>query len=166
MSHMYGEAVLPKKPPTPPRHVLENSLVAIRERIAEISFLLGEGPNGHRAQELRSEMEIYRDQARSIERQLNPPAIDAELAAAQAESLRQQVEEARRNQAPEPADVYAERQRNSELRRQAIIDLQYNETADVLRHQILKWEHAGEWAQAKILRVQLTNLRAELEKQF
>jgi hypothetical protein len=166
MSHALGEAVLPKKPPTPPRHVLENSLVAIRERMSEINFLLGEGPGEHRAQELKSEYELYRDQVREIERTLNPPAEDAELAALQAASISQQIEQAKRDHAPAPADIVEERKRNAAQRREALLELQFAEQSEVLRHQILRWDQQGEYAQSKRLRVQLTNLRADLEKQF
>jgi predicted ATPase len=97
-------------------------------------------------------------------RALNPP-ID-ELAAQHAANIAQQIEEAKQDQAQPLPEVYAERKRNAALRRRALLDLQYAEAAEVLKHQITRCEAQGDFTQAKLLRVQLTNLRADLERRF
>ena len=85
---------------------------------------------------------------------------------AETANIARQIEEAKQDQAQPLPEVYAERKRNAALRREALLDLQYAEAVEVLQHQITRCEAQGDFAQAKLLRVQLTNLRADLEKRF
>jgi hypothetical protein len=62
--------------------------------------------------------------------------------------------------------VLEERRRNARLRREQMLDLQEAEARDVLLHQLGNLERSGEWSRAKLIRVQITNLRRELEERF
>src|SRR5262249_14454088 len=142
-----------------------HQLVAIRERQSEIRFLLGEGIDERRAQQLQHEHTILADNARDVERKLNPPAADTEIARLHAANVAQQVAEAKEDEVT-PPEIIAERKQNAAKRREAILELQYNEESAVLRNQIDRWEAQGEFAQAGIMRAQLIKLREDIERRF
>jgi hypothetical protein len=169
MSHALGEAVAPPEPKQPSREALEAHLADLRERCQQITFILQNGGLGeldYQAQELRSELAIHRETAATIERQLNPAAADPGAAERQRlfqEGLALQARQmAARHAPPEPA-VLAERRANMLKRREEIIDARYNEMKESLLYNIDKLKSCGDFRQAKLLRIQLTNLRASLE---
>ena len=165
MSHAYGEAVLSPKQPS--REALAAHLADIRERCQQILFILQNGGLGeldHQAQ--RSELAIHREQAAAIERQLDPAGADPEAAERQRqfeEGLKAQAAQMAAIHAPPDPAVVAERRKNMLARRQAIIDARYAETKESLLHNINQLEASGDFRQAKLLRIQFTNLRAQLE---
>jgi len=111
---MYGEQPV-KKLPSP--EVLKAHLSSVVERIAQIDLLLT--VSSHRPeqeQELRSELAIHKDTAADLERQLNPPAADAEIARLEAESRKLQADQMARDHAPEPPHVLEERRQNAAKR--------------------------------------------------
>jgi hypothetical protein len=162
---VYGQPLPPKKPPS--KEVLQKHLDSVRERIAQIELLLQ--TDAHRpeqSQELKSERQIHSGTKADLERMLNPPAADAELARAHAESLRQQAEQMRLDNLPEPPDVLEERKRNAALRREELLNAEEKESTSVLLNQIDRWEREGQYGQAKLLRVQLARLRLDLEERY
>jgi hypothetical protein len=70
---------------------------------------------------------------------------------------------AARIHAPPAPAVLAERRKNMLARRSEIIDARYGEMKESLLFNINRLEACGDFRQAKLLRVQLTNLRAQLE---
>jgi hypothetical protein len=164
VSQMYGE---PAPPKPVEREVLTRHLADCLERIEQINFILSHIPaDDFQAQELRSELQIHKAQVADLKRTLNPPPIDQDLVRRQRESLRQQAEEMARTHAPVPESVLAERRENARKRRTEMLDLQEAEARAVLMHQLGVYERAGEWSQAKLTRIAITNLRRDLEQRF
>ena len=80
--------------------------------------------------------------------------------------IKAQIEEAKRHQQPVPADIAEERKRHAAQRRAAFLDQQEQEDRQVLEHQVNRLESAGEFSQARLIRQQITNLRADLERRY
>jgi hypothetical protein len=157
----------PKPKPQPPKEVLEKHLASTCERIAQINLLLQTGTHRpEQTQELKSELSIHRDTKRELERQLNPPKEDEELAKAQAESLRLQAEQMRLDNLPTPPEVLEERRQAAAKRRAKILDFEEKEQTAVLMANIERWEKQGDYRSAKLYRVQLARLRRDLEERF
>ena len=169
MSHALGEAVLPPEPKQPSREALEAHLADLRERCQQICFILENGGLGeldYQSQELRSELAIHREMAATIERQLNPAAADPGAAGRQRqfeEGLALQAAEMRARHAPVWPEVLQQRRTAMLARRSEIIDARYAEMKESLLHNINQLEASGDFRQSKLLRIQLTNLRAQLE---
>jgi hypothetical protein len=162
MTMMY-EPPIPRK--QPPKEVLQKHLDSVRERIAQIDLLLQTGTHlPFQTQELRSEREIHLDTKADLERAIDPPKADADIAKLEAESRALQAEQMRRDHAPEPQSVIDERKRNAAIRREALLDLEEKEATGVLMNQIERFEKEGLYSQAKLYRVQLARLRRDLEE--
>jgi hypothetical protein len=164
MTMMYGEQPKPKS--TPPE-VLRKHLESTVERIAQIDVLLQTGAHlPFQTQELKSERQIHVDTKVELLRQLDPPKEDEALAKAQAESLRLQAEQMRRDNQPEPPHVLEERKRNAAKRREQLLDAEEKEQTAVLMSNIERWEKEGDYRSAKLYRVQLARLRRDLEERY
>jgi hypothetical protein len=164
MSVTYGEAV-DQKPLS--REPLENQLRSITERSEQILYILKHMPEDcEQAVELRAELAIYRAQAGEIKRILNPDAEATERRRQFEAGLKAQAAEMAARHAPIPAEVLEQRRHAMRKRRKEHLDVREREAKEVLLDQIDRWEKSGQWRDARILRVQLTNLRAQLEKEI
>jgi len=97
---------------------------------------------------------VHREMAASIERQLNPAAADPRAAERQ-----RQFEEGLKIQAAQMRAIH----RSCE--RKAIIDQRYRDTAEEYLDRINRLEKSGQFREAKLQRIALTNLLAQLERE-
>src|SRR5262249_32804126 len=163
-SVMYGE-VVDQKPLS--REPLENQLRSITERSEQILYVLKHIPEDHeQAVELRAELSIYRDQAAEIKRTLDPDPQATERRRQFEAGLKAQAAEMAARHAPTPAEVLEQRRQAMLERRKEHLDAREREAREVLLAQIDRWEKEGSWRDARMLRVQLTNLRAQLEREI
>jgi hypothetical protein len=156
----------PKAAKQPSKEVLQKHLSSVRERLAQLDLLLQTDGRPEQVQEWKSERQIHLDTKVDLERAINPPKADAELAKVFAESLKRQAEQMALDNAPTPPEVLEERRQNAAKRREAILDLEEREQTEVLMNQIERWEREGLYAQAKLYRVQLARLRRDLEERY
>ena len=118
--------------------ILRRRINQIDTRLAEIATRLKHvAANGFEGQEMRTECHELHGLKRMTERRIQ------EL-----------------TQPPDPAQVERER------RRQATIDVWEREQAESIRHQIARFEKAGEFRQARIHRMTLFKLRDQIAAQL
>jgi len=160
---MYGE--IDQKPLS--KDALEAQLRSITERSEQILYILKHmQEDTEQAVELRSELSIYRDQAVQIKQTLDPDPQATERRRQFEAGLKAQAAEMAARHAPVPAEVLEQRRQAMLERRKEHLDARELEAREVLLAQIDRWEKSGQWRDARILRVQLTNLRAQLEREI
>jgi hypothetical protein len=165
MTHLYGE---PASKEATPRHVLEAQIEQVNEREAQILLILEYAGDTYQTQELRGELNAVRALREENERLLASHVVDPEQAGRDKIAAESRAIEAAKSAAihAEPsAEVQAERRRNMLARRKILLDQAEAEQRENLMAQIEREERSGDFRAVKILRLQMLNIRAQLERE-
>src|SRR5262249_22562640 len=163
MSVMYEE--IDQKPLS--KDAWEAQLRSITERSEQILYILKHMPeDSEQAVEMRAELAVYGDQAAEIKRILDPDPQATERRRLFEEGLKAQQAQMAATHAPVPDAVLEQRRQAMLKRRKEHLDAREREAREVLLAQIDRWEKEGSWRDARMLRVRLTSLRAQLEREI
>jgi hypothetical protein len=140
----------------------------VNEREAQILLILEYAGDTYQTQELRGELNAVRALREENERLLASHVVDPEQAGRDKIAAESRAIEAAKSAAihAEPsAEVQAERRRNMLARRKILLDQAEAEQRENLMAQIEREERSGDFRAVKILRLQMLNIRAQLERE-
>jgi hypothetical protein len=165
MTVEYGMPSEPSPPLSP--EALRAQLNTVTQRLDQIQLVLSHlDPDSYQSQELRSERQELMNMRARIQTQLNPPEQDPAVIEQRAAHRAYVDRVAASLFAEEDPGVVAAREAEAAANRQRNIDFQVREQTEHIQAFVDKLEAEGDDRQAKLWRLQLTNIRADLERRI